>query len=148
MERFGSGITKIQNRTSYDRTYPAVCCLTELRPVTNTNIVIGNREPSSGSITIILGGAAWTSLMEALMYYSCVVYHAGTHVSLMCLACVSLLSCRQYFAADLSLFMWELMSHQCVGVLHTVYGAGLNKETTFDTVLEDVGLEELVLVEQ
>ena len=32
----------------------ASCCLTELRPVTNTNIVIGKREPSSGSITIIL----------------------------------------------------------------------------------------------
>ena len=35
--------------------------LTELRSVTNTNIVIGNREQSSGSMTIILLRALTTS---------------------------------------------------------------------------------------
>ena len=32
-----------------------ILILTELRSVANTNIVIGNREQSSGSTTIILG---------------------------------------------------------------------------------------------
>ena len=75
------------------------------------------------------------------------VNHGCLHVSLI-RHVDSLLWIMCHFPPCVSYVLWALMSHQGVGVIHAINSAGLHKETVLDTVLEDVGLEELVLVEQ
>ena len=53
---------------------PIFIFASEARPVTNTNIVIGNREPSSGSIAIILLSRGLTPSNIILVQYNLAVY--------------------------------------------------------------------------